>query len=274
MVFQHNARLPEVIRRAMAEAGVSSVSGACASVKPRPAEGSYMPAFTVGEGYARAIAAASGVPFHPTTHQEGHLRAARIGSAFDPEGRSLALHLSGGTTELLLLEGSSVTRLGATGDLSAGQFVDRIGVALGLSFPAGPALDALAAKAHPRSLIPATMRAGAVHFSGAEACALRLIASGETPEAVAAEALSLINRTLAKWIAWGASEAGADRALLFGGVAGSLRLREGLGARFAMLGVSVALHWAMPEYAGDNAAGVALIGWEALREGGPCDGNG
>ncbi len=65
-----------------------------------------------------------------------------------PAGRSfLAWHLSGGTTELLLVrpQGTNVAaeKLGGTSDISAGQLIDRTGVLLGLQFPAGKALDEL-----------------------------------------------------------------------------------------------------------------------------------
>lgn len=58
--------------------------------------------------------------------------------------RFLAMHISGGTTELLLVEGERIERLGGDEDLHAGQFVDRVGVRMGCSFPAGPQLEGLA----------------------------------------------------------------------------------------------------------------------------------
>ena len=61
---------------------------------------SYMPVFLVGAGTGRSLAAALRVPFFATTHQRGHLRAARVETGL-PEGDFLALHLSGGTTDVL-----------------------------------------------------------------------------------------------------------------------------------------------------------------------------
>ena len=83
------------------------------------------------------------------SHQQGHVAASlwstgRLDLMDQPH---LAWHLSGGTTELLLVEpeGKNVkcTRIGGTTDISAGQLIDRTGVLLGLPFPAGKHMDAL-----------------------------------------------------------------------------------------------------------------------------------
>ena len=119
------------------------------STRPRAVEGSYMPCFMVGYSHAKLLADAFGVPLVECSHQQGHI-AASLWSA----GRMdlmdvphLAWHLSGGTTELLLVEpeGRNVrcSRIGGTSDISAGQLIDRTGVMLGLPFPAGKHLDAL-----------------------------------------------------------------------------------------------------------------------------------
>lgn len=74
---------------------------------------------------------------------------AGLWSAQGPDAdRFLLLHASGGTTDLLLAEKQTdstyaLTQAGGSKDLHAGQFVDRVGVALGLQFPAGAALEQL-----------------------------------------------------------------------------------------------------------------------------------
>ena len=91
------------------------------------------------------------VPFISFTHQQGHVAAAAW-SAGRPELLEepfLAWHLSGGTTELLLVSpdgkgGVSCSRIGGTKDISAGQLLDRTGKRLGVAFPAGKTLDAAA----------------------------------------------------------------------------------------------------------------------------------
>ena len=92
------------------------------------------------------MAAAMGCTYHGFSHQEGHLAAVLWSGGHMElmEQRFLAWHLSGGTTELLLVEpGLRPKVIGGTEDLSAGQLIDRTGQVLGLDFPAGKAIDAL-----------------------------------------------------------------------------------------------------------------------------------
>ena len=147
-LFQHVKRLPLLLEELLGgrQGGVQAVG---ASTCPRAVEGSYMPCFLAGEGQGRGIAAALGVPFYSHSHQQGHLAAAAW-SAGRPElldAPFLAWHLSGGTTELLLVKPKDYTVeaeiIGGTSDLSAGQLIDRTGLLLGLQFPAGKALDEL-----------------------------------------------------------------------------------------------------------------------------------
>ena len=99
-VFAHVRQMPQVmeaLRRRLAGVQVVAV---CASARPRDGEDSYMPVFTVGLGHASVLASTLGVPLYETSHQQGHIAAGLIGNAA-PEGPFVALHLSGGTTELL-----------------------------------------------------------------------------------------------------------------------------------------------------------------------------
>ena len=159
-LFQHVQRLPALLEDMLSKAGEAQIACVCASARPRDAEGSYMPVFTAGTGFARAIAASLRVPFYETSHQQGHVRAAMEGAGALPE-EFLALHLSGGTTEALRVRpGLKVELLGGSNDLHAGQLVDRVGVRMGLSFPAGPALEKLARQGAAKSAFPLSHRGG------------------------------------------------------------------------------------------------------------------
>ncbi len=161
-----------------------------------------MPVFTAGTGFARAIAASLRVPFYETSHQQGHVRAAMEGAGALPE-EFLALHLSGGTTEALHVRpGLKIALLGGSNDLHAGQLVDRVGVRMGLSFPAGPALEKLARQGAAKSAFPLSHREGEVSFSGAEAQAMRMLDAGASREDVAAEVYSYLARAVAWLISW------------------------------------------------------------------------
>ena len=262
-VFQHVNRLPELFEDLMREARDARIDAVCVSTRPRDQKGSYMPVFVAGHSFARGIAAALRVPLHETSHQQGHVRAALV-DAKVPAGPFLALHLSGGTTEVLYVEsGLKITRLGGASDLNAGQLVDRVGVALGLPFPAGPELEKLAIQGEAKSAFPLSARDGEISFSGAEAQAMRMIAAGDSrAEDIAAEVYSYLARAVARLIRDGAAATGAKHALISGGVASSALLRTLVPARLKRQEIRVELHWGRPELSGDNACGVALIGEE------------
>jgi N6-L-threonylcarbamoyladenine synthase len=264
-LFQHVKRLPELMEEMMASAA-GEIAAVSVSAKPRPAADSYMPVFAAGASLAKALSSALRVRLIETTHQQGHVRAALYASAL-PED-FVCVHLSGGTTEVLKVgEGLSIVRLGGTTDISAGQLVDRIGVALGLPFPSGPHLEALAAGAGEACpTIPVSVSGINCSFSGAETAFLRLIGAGASPEGVAAQVYRLIARALSRLISQASRETGLGDVLLAGGVASSKLLRDLLPARLERLGSSVRVHWAKPELSGDNAAGVALIGCDRLKE--------
>ena len=267
-VFQHVNRLPELFDQLMQDVPEARIAAVCVSTRPRDQEGSYMPVFVAGHSFARGIATALGVPLFETSHQQGHVRAALVDSGM-PEGDFLALHLSGGTTEVLhVRNGLHIDRLGGASDLNAGQLVDRVGVALGLAFPAGPALERLAEQGTANSLFPLSAKNGDISFSGAEAQAMRMIAAGSArPEDIAAEVYSYLSRAVARLIREGQAQTGAKHVLISGGVASSALLRRLLPARLKRQEIRIGLHWGRPELSGDNACGVALIGDERLRHG-------
>ncbi len=263
-LFQHVKRLPVLMEALMAHAA-APVDAVAVSVKPRPAEDSYMPVFMAGASLAKSIALTLRVPLIETTHQQGHVRAALLGTPLKAD--FIAVHLSGGTTELLKVgEGLEIGLLGGTADISAGQLVDRVGVALGLLFPAGPHLEALAVRGEAHSSLPASVSRLMCSFSGAEAQLMRLIQAGAPQENVAAEVYSLLARTLARLISQAACETCLQDVLLAGGVASSALLRALLPERLRRLNENIRVHWAKPELSGDNAAGVALIGCDRLKE--------
>ena len=273
-VFQHETRLPGLIEELMQEAGVVRLDAIGASTRPRPVDGSYMPVFTVGEGYGRSLAAVLGVPVIATSHQEGHIRAAMVDTGLEYGEEILAVHLSGGTTEVLHVKkretGSetentqnTIEIIGGSNDLHAGQFVDRVGVRLGLGFPAGPALEQMAMRGTAEARLPVWVRGCECSFSGSESAAQRLIdAGGISPDDMAAEVFSCIARSLAKVLANAAEQTGVRKVLLAGGVASSTHLRKLLPERLKKMKVRMKLYWGRPELSGDNACGVALIASE------------
>lgn len=270
MVFIHTRQLPERIAEAARAIRGREIAAVCASSRPRDDEESYMPAFQVGDAQARSLAALLGVPYFACTHQRGHIRAAMVDSGIHA-GDLLAVHLSGGTTEVLALRGQALTLLGGTLDLHAGQLVDRAGVAMGLSFPAGPHLEALARQGHAEALLPASLAEGGLrcHLSGAETQVQRWIAAGTMPrENIAREIYDLLARTVARMVLAAAEQTGIRQVLIAGGVASSALFRELVTRRIHQRARGFHVCFGKPEFSGDNAVGVALLGADRLGEGG------
>ncbi|MGE5528641.1 MAG: O-sialoglycoprotein endopeptidase [Patescibacteria group bacterium] len=261
-LFQHLQNLGPLLAGWRNERPRDAVLGVAVSERPRPAEGSYLPVFLAGLAAARALAAGAGVALHAVTHQEGHLRAALHGVA-DPPPEFLALHLSGGTTEILRARarraGYSLEPLGGTGDLHAGQFIDRLGVAMGLPFPAGPALEELAQAGREGALrLPVAVDGLRVSFSGPLSAAERALRGGAPHADLAAAALACLARSVRQLLETALDATGLDTAVIGGGVAANRRLRTELAAALP----AIRCIFAEPRLAVDNAVGVALLGWD------------
>ncbi len=262
-LYQHVRRLPgqiAALREAGALAGLAVVG---ASTAPRAVEGSYMPCFLAGESQARVLSDVLGVPFFGCSHQQGHVAAA-CWSAGAPElleGEFLTWHLSGGTTELLLASPAKdlprMTILGGTEDISAGQLIDRTGKLLGLAFPSGRALDALAAGSGSTERFPVKLRGLNFSLSGVENQVRRRFEAGMAPADVARFILNTV-ADLVRRVTEAAQKLYPGLPVLCsGGVASNTLLRRELaGALFAQ-----------PQYSTDNALGVALLALRALERG-------
>ncbi len=267
MVFLHTRQMPEVVGEIREAVRGMRIAAVCASARPRDDKDSYMPAFHVGDALAHSLSALLGVPCFDSTHQRGHFRAALHGSGLNAE-KYLALHLSGGTTDLILMDRERLMVLGGSLDLHAGQLIDRTGVMLGLGFPAGPRLEELAKRGHGRSLLGVNMDDNDLccHMSGAETRVKQWIADqSRSAEDIAAEVFDFLARTVTRMISGGCEASGARNVLITGGVASSLLFREMLAARVQKQRCKARLFFGAPEFSGDNAVGVALIGADRYR---------
>lgn len=268
-VFEHIKALPEIIEQIRPVTGEYGLTAVCVSGRPRNLQGSYMPVFLAGQGVARAAAAAAGVPVFISDHQSGHIAAGLWSCGYSPKDRFLALHLSGGTTELLAVKPDTFESelLGATADLHAGQLIDRVGVALGFPFPSGKFIDEMAVECRGQDLGFATSVKGErCSFSGIENAALGLIEK-EDKDIIALSVMSAITRTLDKLLHNCSECTGIVDILLTGGVAASAFLRQNLPQRMQKRGHHVRLFFGKQEYCGDNAVGIALIGERKLKGG-------
>ncbi len=270
-VFMHLKQLSAMEEALRKTAGGDAVPCAVAvSDRPRDGEDSYMPVFQAGVCVASFLAGSSGVPLYRTTHQRGHIAAAARGTPLEGAERFLAVHLSGGTTDLLSVSPEKTERIGGSLDLHAGQMVDRIGVAMGLPFPAGPEMQALAKDGKSQGLFGTSMEDGDLlcHISGAETLAQRMISEGRiAPADLAREVYDFLARSVSRMILAGSRKTGLRSVLVAGGVAASPLLRTMLEERTRKHRDAPELIFGEAELSGDNAVGVALIGrGEYLRE--------
>ncbi len=255
-VFCHVKNLPAL----MEKVGKRDLTAVGVSTRPRSVEGSYMPCFLAGQTVATAISSVCGIPLHSFSHQQGHLMAALYSAGRTDlwDQKIIAFHVSGGTTELLIAEKGNIEKVGGTLDLNAGQAIDRIGVLLGLSFPCGREMEAIAAPfdsvncySHVRGL--------ECNLSGLENKASELIRSGADASQVAAFTLKSVLRTIDKLTANALAEFGNLPILYAGGVMSNRMIQSELARKYHAL-------FAAPKYSCDNAAGVALLCDRQIRD--------
>ena len=255
-VFSHIKSLPELSGRLFSNS-VGSISAVGVSTRPRAVEGSYMPCFMVGYSHAKLLSEALRVPLVEVSHQQGHV-AASLWSAGHLElldNPHLAWHLSGGTTELLLVEpeGRNVrcTKIGGTTDISAGQLIDRTGQLLNLPFPSGKHLDALSVNAQGTDYFKVKCRDLAFSLSGIQNKVQQFHEKNGVPEETAAYALRCIAGAVLRTTQDAMKQYPGYRVVFSGGVASNSMLRKVL----APLGPI----FCSPEYSTDNAMGVAVL---------------
>ncbi len=249
-VFAHTVNLPGLFetlgKRSLAAVGVS--------VTPRDVEGSYMPCFLAGKSAASGIAQVTGVPFYGFSHQRGHIMAAlySCGKQDLYEGTFLAFHVSGGTSEVTLCEEGRITLLGGSEDISCGKVIDRVGVMLGLDFPCGKALEALARAGRVTRRIKTCVRGMHCNLSGVENLARRMLDEGERREDIAAFVLAFVEQTLLALSKEARARYAGVPIVYAGGVMSNQLIRPALAAA----GES---YFADAAYSCDNAAGIALL---------------
>lgn len=218
----------------------------------------------VGYSHARLLSEALNVQLVEVSHQQGHV-AASLWSAGHMELMNephLAWHLSGGTTELLLVEpeGSNVkcTKIGGTTDISAGQLIDRTGQLLELPFPSGRHLDVLSKDAVLREVFKVKCSDMSFSLSGVQNKVQQFHAVHGDSRETAAYAL----RCVAKAVFIASEQAikayPGLRIVFSGGVASNSMLREIIAPLNPI--------FSQPEFSTDNAMGVAVLAMRATEE--------
>ena len=267
-LFSHVKALPEIMK----EIGTFPLHAVGYSKTPRDCEGSYMPCFLAGEAVATGISELLGVPLYPFSHQAGHLSAAiyscnnpksidytnngavhgTTGGKISEDGKFIAFHLSGGTTEALLYDNGKITLLGGTLDINAGQLIDRIGVTLGLSFPAGEEMEKLSEGLPFSKGVKVSVKGYNCNLAGAENLAEKLYKENGNRKLTAAFAIDTVCKTVDKLTENILSDYPSLPVLYAGGVMACKRIQNALRRKYDC-------YFAEPEYSGDNAFGTALL---------------
>ena len=254
-VFHHTRSLPELSGRLFSHVQTDSFSAVGVSTRPRAVEGSYMPCFMVGYSHAKLLSDAFHVPLFEVSHQQGHVAASlwSAGRLDLMDKPHLAWHLSGGTTELLLVEpdGKNVkcSKIGGTTDISAGQLIDRTGVMLGLPFPAGKHLDLLSKDAKGREVFKVKCSGTEFSLSGVQN-KVQQFHNGNDAE-TAAFALRCVAYAVYKATENALKLYPGLKVVFSGGVASNSMLRE--------FTKDLNPVFCEPQYSTDNALGVAVL---------------
>lgn len=262
-VFAHIKSLPVLSGRLFSHVDAGKIAAVGVSTRPRAVEGSYMPCFMAGYAQAKVLGDVLDVPLVEVSHQQGHVAAAAwsAGRTDLLDMPHLGWHLSGGTTELLLIrpqeKNVACARIGGTTDISAGQLIDRTGQLLGLRFPAGKQLDVLSREAKGTDVFKVKCNGLDFSLSGVQNKVQQMYEKTGDPAETAAYALRCVAGAVFQ------ATVNAQRAypglpvIFSGGVASNTLLRHLL----APLGPI----FAQPQYSTDNAMGVAILAHRAVE---------
>ncbi len=257
-VFHHTVQLPQILQSLFSESK-GNIEGVGVSVFPRREEGSYMPCFLAGKSAAHAVSAALSIPCREFSHQEGHIVAALYSAKQLKllQKPFLAFHISGGTTEGLLVQPDAdrlftVQCVARSLDLKAGQLIDRVGVLLGLQFPCGKELEKLSEKSTQRFHLRPTLKGADCCLSGLENQCQKMLADDACSEDVARFCMSGILSVLIGMTDALQLQHPSLPILFSGGVASNRMLRSVLSKQYNAF-------FAEPEFSADNAAGIAIL---------------
>ncbi|PHX96964.1 MAG: tRNA (adenosine(37)-N6)-threonylcarbamoyltransferase complex transferase subunit TsaD [Gemmatimonadetes bacterium] len=279
----HLTAIAPVTRRALDDAAMVAAEIDAIAVTNAPG---LVGALLVGLSFAKGLAASLGVPLIGVHHMEGHLFA----TALEDAGASppfTALLVSGGHTLLLDVPAWGVYHLlGATRDDAAGEAFDKVAKLLGLPYPGGRHVEALAKSGDPtrlhfaRPMLNRGQRPGDddyydLSFSGLKTAVLYAVRAAESRGTLDEERAHIARGfqdalvdTLAEKSLRAANQHGRTRIVLGGGVACNCALVEAIRERAAArLGTGAAVFAPGPRLATDNAAMIARAGLFRLARG-------
>ena len=269
---KHIENINQVIERALREAdmAIRDVDGVCVTYGP-----GLVGALLVGVGAAKAISCAAGKPLVGVHHIEGHISANYICHK-DLEPPFLCLVVSGGHSHLVKVRDYGEYELiGRTRDDAAGEAFDKVARSIGLGYPGGPKIDALAPQGDKEAIsFPRASVEGAPYdfsFSGVKSAVLNYINGckmkgiGYSQAGIAASFQEAVTDVLVSHTMLAAEEYGMNKVAMAGGVACNHALRAKMNAACGERGYR--LYNPEPIYCTDNAAMIGSAGYYEYRKG-------
>ncbi|MGN0534050.1 MAG: peptidase M22 [Eubacterium sp.] len=258
-VFQHTVNLPLLLENS--SINFDKINAVAVSSRPRNIDGSYMPCFLVGEANAVSVSKFCKAPLYKTSHQIGHILAAlySVNRIDLIKEKFIAFHISGGTTEALLVtpdkdEIIKAETIACSTDLKAGQAIDRAGVMMGFDFPCGKELDSLSLNSQREFKIRPSMNGMNCSLSGIENKAKKMLEKGESKEDISKFVLSSVSAALEQMAERILREYGNLPLVFAGGVMSNNLIRKNITSKFEA-------YFAQPEFSCDNAAGIAIYAY-------------
>jgi N6-L-threonylcarbamoyladenine synthase len=244
----HLSKVEPLVSEALEKANVKVQQIDCVAATRGPG---LLTSLLVGYSFGKGLAIGLDRPFIGVNHIEAHLLSPFFGTEHRPE-RSIGLVVSGGHTLLVLVDGA------------AGEAFDKVAKLLGLPYPGGPQIDALAPKGDPRRYDLPRPMAGRqdfnFSFSGIKTAVRYLLPklAGDYVADVAASFQEAVVDVLVRKTLAAAAELGVDLITVSGGVSGNSRLRQRMRETAERVGKRVLL--AQPDLTTDNAAMIGYVG--------------
>jgi universal protein Kae1 len=256
----HVDLLPTLVGQALEAARVrpSEIDGVAFAQGP-----GLGPCLRAGATVARMLSMAWHRPLLPVNHCVAHVEVARVLSGFDDP---LLLYASGGNTQVIAYGRGRYRVLGETLDIGIGNFLDKLWIELGGTFPGGPAIEAEAARGSELLPLPYSVHGMDVAFSGMLTATLAYRAKGHATADLAYSVESTAYAMLTEITERALAHRRKGSVVLGGGVACNGRLREMVRAMAEGRGATM---FAPPRsLCVDNGAMIAWTGALALRAGG------
>jgi len=268
--YQHIENLDALVEKLYEIIDPKKIKAVGVSSKPRNNPDSYMPVFNSGLHIGNIVRMSLGIPMFLLSHQENHILAGLWSIKFTPYRPIATYHISGGTTELLHIsenDNLNIEIIGGSSDLKAGQFIDRVGVSMGLSFPCGREMDRLSQSVGDIGIIiPTSVNESYASFSGPETFAQKVIKTGKYDKAQLSKAVFIcIAKSIEETLINSKNKYEWEEVLFIGGVSSNSIINDYLSSSEKIKKNHIKPIFSEGRFAVDNALGGAIYAKKRYR---------